>query len=64
MKKVQEFVDVEDIKMKLLEMSQKEAERCGVGRSTFHGIKKRIRDNEDLNLNTPAVRRLIEKLKQ
>ena len=58
MKKVQEFIDVEEIKRKILEMPQKEAERLGVGRSTFQGIKKRIRDGEKLNLNTVAVKKL------
>lgn len=40
-------------------MPQKEAERRGVGRSTFQDIKKRIRDKKDLNLSTPAVKRLL-----
>ncbi|MCD4741363.1 MAG: hypothetical protein K8R67_02610 [Desulfobacteraceae bacterium] len=40
-------------------ISQKEAEALGVSRSRFQGIKERIRVNGDLNLNTPAVERLI-----
>lgn len=34
------------------------AETLGVSRSTFQGIKKRIRESGDVNLCTPAVRRL------
>ena len=60
-KKAQEFVDVEEIKRKILEMPQKEAEALGVSRSTFQGIKQRIRESRGVNLGTPAVRRLKEK---
>ncbi len=41
-------------------MSQTEAEVMGVSRSRFQGIKQRIRENGDLNLNTPAVKRLVD----
>ncbi|NPE30356.1 hypothetical protein HNV12_20850 [Methanococcoides sp. SA1] len=58
-KKAQEFIDVEEIKKKILKMSQKEAERLGVGRSTFQDIKKRIRFIDKLNLNTLAVKKLM-----
>ena len=58
-KKAQEFVDVKGIKRKILCITQKQAEALGVSRSTFQGIKKRIRESEDVNLNTPAVRRLV-----
>ncbi|NPE30529.1 hypothetical protein HNV12_21765 [Methanococcoides sp. SA1] len=53
---------MEEIKRKILEMPQKEAERLGVGRGTFQGIKKRIREGGKLNLNTSAVRTLINYL--
>ena len=43
-KRAQEFVDVEEIKIKILEMPQKEAERFGVGGGTFQEIKKRLRE--------------------
>jgi len=44
----------------ILQMSQSKAEALGVSRSRFQGIKQRIRENGDLNLNTSAVRRLIQ----
>ena len=61
-KKAQEFVDVEEIMGRILNISQKQAEELGVSRSTFQGIKKRIRENGDVNLCTPAVRRLMDSL--
>ena len=60
-KKAQEFVNVEEIKRKIICISQKQAEALGVSRSTFQGIKKRIREAGEINLCTPAVRRLIMK---
>jgi hypothetical protein len=59
-KKAQEFVDVEEIMGRILNISQKQAEELGVSRSTFQGIKKRKRESGDVNLCTPAVRRLKE----
>ena len=59
-KKAQEFVDVEEIKRKILCISQKQAEELGVSRSTFQGIKKRMRESGGVNLGTPAVRRLTK----
>jgi hypothetical protein len=56
-KKAQEFVNKQEIMDNILQMSQSEAEALGVSRSRFQGIKQRIRDG-NLNLNTPAVRRL------
>lgn len=35
-----------------------QAEALGVSRSTFQGIKKRIRESGDVNLYTPAVKRV------
>ncbi|WP_440952226.1 DNA polymerase [Methanococcoides sp. FTZ1] len=58
-KRAQVFVDIEEKKRKILEMSQKEAERCGVGRSTFQAIKQRIREGKKINWRTPAVERLL-----
>nr|WP_321498352.1 hypothetical protein [uncultured Methanolobus sp.] len=57
-KKAQEFINKQEIMNNILQMSQSEAEALGVSRSRFQGIKQRIRENGDLNLNTPAVRRL------
>ena len=62
-KQAQVFVDVEKIMKNILGMPQKEAERLGVGRSTFQDIKKKIRVNGKLNLNTPAVKRLMRSSK-
>ncbi|WP_048135488.1 hypothetical protein [Methanolobus tindarius] len=56
--KAQEFVNKQKIMTTILQMSQSEAEALGVSRSRFQGIKERIRENGDLNLNTPPVRRL------
>ena len=56
MKRAQEFIDVEEIKRKIIEMPQKEAERLGVGRSTFQENKKRIRESEKINLCNPAAK--------
>ena len=58
-KKAQEFTNKKEIMENILNISQKQAEALGVSRSRLHGIKNRIRNNWDLNLNTPAVRRLI-----
>ncbi|WP_321418435.1 DNA polymerase [uncultured Methanomethylovorans sp.] len=60
-KKAQEFVNKEDIMQVVLAIPQKEAEARGVSRSVFQGIKKRIRESGDVNLDTPGVRRLINK---
>lgn len=57
-KKAQEFINKQVIMDNILNMSQTEAMR--VSRSRFQGIKQRIKEDGDLNLNTPAVRRLIE----
>ncbi|WMW22914.1 hypothetical protein RE476_03570 [Methanolobus mangrovi] len=57
-KKAQEFINKQEIMDNILTMSQSEAEVLGVSRSRFQGIKQRIRDG-NLNLNTPAVKRLI-----
>lgn len=61
-KKAQEFVNKEDIMQRILAIPQKEAEARGVSRSVFQGIKQRIRESGDVNLDTPGVRRLIEAL--
>ncbi|NPE31258.1 hypothetical protein HNV12_25535, partial [Methanococcoides sp. SA1] len=58
-KQAQEFINKQEIMKNILNISQKQAEALGVFRSRFQGIKQRIRDNGDLNLNTPAVRRLM-----
>lgn len=58
-KKAQEFLNEEEIKRKILEMPQKEAERLGVGRSTLHKIKWKIRKGEKINWKGNGVRKLI-----
>jgi hypothetical protein len=57
-KRSQEFINKQEIMKKILDMPQKEAARRGVGRSTFQGIKKRIRECGNVNFNTPAMKRL------
>ena len=61
-KKAQEFVNKEEIMQMILAIPQKEAEARGVSRSVFQGIKKRVKESGDVNLDTPGVRRLIETL--
>ena len=58
-KKAQEFINKQEIMDNILQMSQTEEEALGVSRSRFQGIKQRIRENGNLNLNTPAMRRLV-----
>lgn len=60
--KVQIFVNKEENMQMILETPQKEAEERGVSRSVFQGIKQRIRESGDVNLDTLGVRRLIETL--
>ncbi|OPY24867.1 MAG: hypothetical protein A4E23_00199 [Methanomethylovorans sp. PtaU1.Bin073] len=57
--KVQVFVNKDEIMQMILGIPQKEAEARGVSRSVFQGIKKRIRESGNVNLDTPRVRRLI-----
>jgi len=59
-KKAQKFVNKEEIMQMILAIPQKEAEARGVSRSVFQGIKQRIRESGDVNLDTPGVRRLID----
>ncbi|ABE53037.1 hypothetical protein [Methanococcoides burtonii] len=59
LKKAQEFINKLDIMENILNISQKQAGALGISKSRFQGIKQRIKENGDLNLNTPAVRRLI-----
>ena len=60
-KKVQKFINKQEFMEVILNMFQKQAEALGVSRSTFQGIKKRIRESGDVNLDTPAMKRLMEK---
>ena len=60
-KDAQVFLDKDEIMQKILDLPQKMAEEWGVRRNTFQGVKKRIRGSGDVNLGTPAVRRLIMK---
>ncbi|WP_135605192.1 hypothetical protein [Methanococcoides sp. NM1] len=59
-KQAQVFINKQEIMQRILSISQKQAESLGVSRSTFQGIKKRIRETGDVNLYTPAVRRVVE----
>lgn len=58
--KIHVFVNKEEIMQMILAIPQKEAEARGISRSVFQGIKRRIRESGDVNLDTPGVRRLIE----
>lgn len=58
-RKAQMFRDKTVIMEWILVLSQKTAEEYGVDRKTFQRIKQRIRETGDINLKTPAVKRLI-----
>ncbi len=58
-RKPQQFINKQEIMDNILNMSHKQAENLGDSRSRFQKIKNRIREDGDLNLNTPAVRRLL-----
>lgn len=45
---------------KILDLTPKEAEKCGVDRSTLNKIKIRRMKNGTLNLKTKAVKRLVD----
>ena len=57
-RKPQTFQNEEEMKEKILAISQKEAEKIGVGRSTLHKIKWKIRRGEKINLKGKGVRKL------
>lgn len=59
MKKAQEFLNKKDIMQKILALPQKQAEKWGVDRKTFQRIKKKILEDGDIKLNTPAVKRIV-----
>ncbi|MDA0525380.1 hypothetical protein [Methanococcoides alaskense] len=58
-KKAQEFLNKKDIMQKILALPQKQAEKWGVDRKTFQRIKKKILEDGDIKLNTPAVKRIV-----
>ncbi|MBU3965909.1 MAG: hypothetical protein KKG76_00825 [Euryarchaeota archaeon] len=51
----------EEIMQRILDMPQKQAIELGVDRSTFQRMKRRIEKDHEINLNTPAVKRLMAK---
>jgi len=57
--KPQIFIDKDAVMKKILSMTTAEAEGLSVGREALRQIKNRIKETGDINLNTPAVRRLI-----
>jgi len=61
-KKSQVFVNVEELKMKILAFTSKQAREVGVGRSTLKSIKDRIRSGKEINLKTKGVENFISKL--
>jgi hypothetical protein len=54
------FRDKDTIIQQILAMPTAEAHIHGVGREAFRQIKMRITGSGDINLNTPAVKRLID----
>ena len=59
-KKAQEFINKQEIMQKVLNLSVSEAEELGISKTTLWDMQKRIRETGTLNLNTKAVRKLIE----
>ncbi|TQD27912.1 DNA polymerase [Methanolobus vulcani] len=57
-KRSQVFIYKGCIMRKILELSQSQVEEWGVDRGTFKRIKDRILVNKDINLNTPAIKRI------
>lgn len=55
----QVFRDKQTIVQKILAIRQCDAERMGIGRSALKFIKDGIRSGKEINLNTPALNRLI-----
>lgn len=53
------FIDKDAVMKKILSMTTAEAKGLSVGREALRQIKNRIKETGDINLNTPAVRRLI-----
>lgn len=58
-KKAQELRIKEKIMQKIFNLSVSEANKSGVPKTTLWDMQKRIRETGDLNLNTPAVKRLL-----
>ncbi|MDY0386256.1 MAG: hypothetical protein RBT65_03830 [Methanolobus sp.] len=57
-KQAQEFRDKEKEMQRILNISVSEAKELGFPKTTLWDMQKRIRETGDLNLNTPAARRL------
>jgi hypothetical protein len=57
--KPQTFLNEEEMKEKILAISQKEAEKIRVGRSTLHKVKWKIRRGEKMNWKGRGVRKLV-----
>lgn len=55
-----EYGDREKIKKKILEMSNKEAERKGVSRPTLWKIQQKIKEGKKINFKTKSVTLLIQ----
>lgn len=55
----QVFRDKKSICQKILAIRQCDAEKMGIGRSTLKFIKDGIRSGKEINLSTPAIKRLI-----
>lgn len=58
--KPQVFINEEEVKQKILDLTPREARKCGVDRSTFKKIKDRIKNGKLSSLETPAVKRLVD----
>ncbi len=55
----QVFKNKKEIMEQILAMRQVDAERAGANRGVFQRIQQRIAEEGDINLKTPAVKRLV-----
>jgi hypothetical protein len=58
----QVFINEEKLMKKILDMTQKQAIEYGIDKSTFQRMKRRIEKDHEINLNTPAIKRLMAKV--
>jgi len=57
--RINEYLNKEELKKKILVMSNKETKERGVSRQTFWRIKKRVKEGKRINWKTKEIRKLI-----
>jgi hypothetical protein len=61
-KRAQKFMNKEKIMKTILKITASEAKELGVPKTTLWDMQKKIRETGDLNLNTQAVKKLLNML--